>query len=69
MTREKRGAPPADGTNAWVEKGSGQRLLTLLKVAPSVSFPRRRESILLTMGPRLRGDDADFHRLEWVKGP
>jgi hypothetical protein len=33
---------------------------TLLKVA---SFPRKRESIGLTTGPRFRGDDADIHCL------
>ena len=35
-----------------------------LKLAPRMSFPRKRESIGLTMGPRFRGDDdADFHFL------
>jgi hypothetical protein len=39
----------------------------LLKIA---SFPRKRESIGLTMGPRFRGDDnADFDFLGWAAGP
>ncbi|SPE33779.1 hypothetical protein SBA2_800029 [Acidobacteriia bacterium SbA2] len=42
----------------------------LLKITPSVSFPRKRESIGLAMGPRVRGDDdADFHCLGWAKSP
>ena len=36
----------------------------LLRVAPCASFPRKRESIGLSMGPRFLGDDyADFHFL------
>jgi hypothetical protein len=36
----------------------------LLRIAPSTSFPRKRESIGLSMDPRFRGDDdADFHFL------
>ncbi|SPE29805.1 hypothetical protein SBA2_460020 [Acidobacteriia bacterium SbA2] len=33
------------------------------------SFPRKRESIVLIMGPRLRGDDTDFHCLGLAAGP
>ncbi len=43
---------------------------TLPKIAPCMSFPRKRESIGLTMGPRFRGDDdADFHFHRWAEGP
>jgi hypothetical protein len=39
----------------------------LLKVT---SFPRKRESIGPTMGPRFRGDDdADLHFLGWAASP
>jgi len=34
---------------------------TLLRITLCVSFPRKRESSVPTMGPRFRGDDADFH--------
>ena len=38
----------------------------LLKIA---SFPRKRESIVLTMGPRFRGDDkSNFHLLGRAAG-
>jgi hypothetical protein len=40
-----------------------------MKIAASVSFPRKRESIVLTMGPRFRGDDADFHYFGWANRP
>jgi len=43
-----------------------QDRLRLLKVT---SFPRKRESIGPTMGPRFRGDDADFRWLGWAAGP
>jgi hypothetical protein len=34
------------------------------------SFPRKRESIVLNVGPRFRGDDnAIFHSLGWAVGP
>ena len=33
----------------------------LLEVASHSSFPRRRESILLTMDPGFRGDDGESH--------
>ena len=42
---------------------------SVLKIAPCMSFPRKRESIGLTMGPRIRGDDADFHFHRWAEGP
>ena len=38
-------------------------------VPPNItSFPRKRESIGPTMGPRFRGDDDDFRCLGWATG-
>jgi hypothetical protein len=31
--------------------------------------PRCDIRVVLTMGPRFRGDDADFHCSAWTKGP
>ena len=45
---------------------------TLFRSAPPkiTSFPRKRESIVLIMGPRFRGDDnSDFHSSGWAAGP
>ena len=50
----------------------GQTRIEIPRFALSkiTSFPRKRESIGLTMGPRFRGDDnADFHSYGWAAGP
>jgi hypothetical protein len=47
----------------------GRRRTALLTITLSVSFPRKRESIVSTMGPRFRGDEADFHSLGWAVSP
>ena len=47
-------------------------LTQILRFALSkiTSFPRKRESTGLAMGPRFRGDDdADFHSFGWAAGP
>ncbi|SPE22180.1 hypothetical protein SBA2_10118 [Acidobacteriia bacterium SbA2] len=55
--------------SAYVANDFDHFINPLLKATPCVSFPRKRESIGLKMGPRLRGDDADFHCLGRVNGP
>ena len=57
------------GISLWEfpTRGEIPRPSRLLKVT---SFPRKRESIGVTVGPRLRwGDESDFHHLGWATGP
>jgi len=52
------------GPTARLVQHPGRRRTVLLKISPHSSFPRRRESIVPTMGPRFRRDDVDFQNRE-----